>query len=51
VVEVVKEREKFLMAMARLALGNDRTIEHVERREHGDQEYCSTECEKAAAAL
>ena len=31
-VEVLKEREKFLMAMARLALRDDRTVEHVERR-------------------
>jgi len=32
-VEVIKKREKFLMAMTRLALGDDRTIEHVERGE------------------
>src|SRR5689334_24764291 len=34
-VEVVKKREEFLVAMARFALGDDRTIEHVERREQG----------------
>ena len=32
-VEVLKEREKLLMAMTRLALGADRPGEHIKRRE------------------
>src|SRR6516162_11531331 len=34
-VEMVKKREKFLMAMARLALGDDFAIEHVESGKQG----------------
>src|SRR5262249_2577534 len=34
-VEMVKKRKKFLMAMARLALGDHFAIEHVERGEQG----------------
>jgi len=32
-LEVIKKGAKFLVPMARLALGDDRTVEHVERRE------------------
>ena len=35
VVEVIKKREKLLVAMTRLTLGDDRPVEHVERREPG----------------
>ena len=32
-VEVIKKGAKFLVPMARLALSDDRAVEHVERRE------------------
>src|ERR1700722_16466236 len=34
-VEMIKEGEEFLVAMARRALGDDRTVEHVKCREQG----------------
>ena len=34
-IEVIKEREKFLVAMAWFAQHDDRAIEHIEGREQG----------------
>src|SRR6516165_12184696 len=34
-VEMFEKAQKLLVAVARLALGDNRTIEHVERREQG----------------
>ena len=34
-VEMFKKAQKLLVAVVRLALGDNRTMEHVERREQG----------------